>query len=210
MLHQVHTTVSPYVRDALRENRERAHTHIMSAFPRVDGTDSPRAAMSILWYLDDRAQRLTVQSAAPPTSPGLLGEVESFGSIEMPRQGDHLTISVFRNCQKTPPSRTPEELRSLLKQGKAYRSRMIIVPEEERTEWAAKRLSAIGLIADPGSLKLGPLVSARLGGRRQKVPAVEITAQCIVAEAEQLSASITKGVGKAKNYGLGLLRVRTD
>lgn len=208
-LHRLTATVSPYVRDALTENRERAHSHVMSAFQRAVDDESPRSELGVLWHLDPAAALLTVQSKVPALHPGLLGDVRSSSEVAAPSTGEEVHVSLFCNVQKTPPSRIPPELHRAVKAqtGKAYRSRLVIVPENERLSWAVRRLERAGLLADPATVTVGRVGSARLGGRGQSIPAAELTARATVHDSALLAVAIGNGIGKGKNYGLGLLRL---
>lgn len=208
-LHRLIAVVSPYVRDALTENRERAHSHVMSAFERTVDTESPRSQLGILWHLDSAAALLTVQSSRPALRAGLLGDVQSTSRVSAPSKGAKVHVRLFCNIQKTPPSRVPLELRQLVRAqtGKAYRSRLVIVPEEERLHWAVRRLERAGLLADPATVTVGRVGPAQLGGRGQSIPAAELTARATVHDPALLAEAIGNGVGKGKNYGLGLLRL---
>lgn len=208
-LHRLVAVVSPYVRDVLTEDRERAHNHIMSAFPRAIGNKSPRAELRILWHLNPTAARLTVQSEVPALRPGLLGDVQSTAQVDTPHGGTELRVRLFCNAQKTPPSRVNSELHRLVRTqtGKAYRSRLVIVPEEERVDWAVRRLERAGLLADPATVTVGRVRPARLGGRGQSIPSAELAARATVHDSAWLADAIRNGIGKGKNYGLGLLRL---
>lgn len=209
ILHQLAAAVSPYVRDALTENRERAHSHVMSAFQRTGNDESPRSELGILWHVDPAAALLTVQSKVRALNPGLLGEIRSTCEVASPVEGEHVQVRLFCNVQKTPPSRVSPELHRVVKAqtSKAYRSRLVIVPEDERPGWAVRRLERAGLLVDPVAVTVGHVGSARLGGRGQSIPAAELTARAVVHDSALLAEAIGNGVGKGKNYGLGLLRL---
>jgi hypothetical protein len=205
------TVVSPYLRDMLIENRERAHTHVMSAFPRATNDESPRSELGVLWHLDHALALLTVQSRVPALQPGLLGDVRSVSNVDTPAAGTRVRVRLFTNLQKTPPARLSPELARMVKEqsGRAYRSQMVIVPEEERSIWAVRRLERAGLRADLATVVVGRVAPARLRGRGQSIPAAEITAEAVVENAELLAKAIGSGIGKGKNYGLGLLHLET-
>lgn len=208
-LHRLTAVVSPYVRDALAENRERAHSHVMSAFQRAVNDESPRSELGILWHLDPVAALLTVQSKVRVMHPGLLGEVRSTCEVSSPVEGEQVHVKLFCNVQKTPPSSVPPELHRVVRAqtGKAYRSRLVIVPEEERPGWAVRRLERAGLLTDQVAVTVGHVGPARLGGRGQSIPAAELTARAAVHDPALLAEALGNGVGKGKNYGLGLLRL---
>lgn len=207
--HQLIAAVSPYLRDVLVEDRQRAHSHIMSAFQRAVSDESPRSELGVLWYIDPAAAILTVQSRVPALHAGLLGDVRDASKVPAPCEGAQVRVRLFCNIQKTPPSRVPPELGRLVREqtGKAFRSRLVIVPEEERLDWAVHRLERAGLRPDPTTVTVGRVGSARLGRRDHNIPAAELTAHATVDDATLLTKAIGNGVGKGKNYGLGLLRL---
>lgn len=222
MSHLIRARVSPMVRDAMLHNRDRAHVHVMSAYP-IEAGPSPRSAMRILWHLDPRERVLTVQSDVPASAPGLLGEQTETAVVVPPEKGKSVALRLLINCQKTPPSSSiPLKLREALQQqkaalpdedrgkpgkGLAYRSRMVIVPEDERLDWARSRLARIGIDAAPEAIRVGALTPARLGKRGHAVPAVDLAVSGTVVDADLFAEAIRSGVGKAKNYGLGLIRL---
>jgi hypothetical protein len=120
-----------------------------------------------------------------------------------------MQVKLFCNVQKTPPSCVPTKLHQAVKAqtGKAYRSRLVIVPEDDRSDWAVRRLERAGLHADPATVTVGRVGSALLGGRGQSIPAAELTARAIVRDPALLAEAIGNGIGRGKNYGLGLLRL---
>lgn len=203
----MHTTIircSPMVAAAITENRERGHVHTMGAHPRLI-TSSPRAETGTLWSLDPSSRVLTVQSKAALAQPQVLGEVLESNQVAPPRNGASGVVSVAIACQKTPPSPVPEALRASLKQGPAYRSRLVIVPEDERPEWAARRLRAIGLAVDNSTLTVSALDTARLGGKGRGIPFVTVSSTVQVIDEDTFAQRLETGLGKGKNYGLGLI-----
>ena len=216
MLYQSQYAMSPPVRDMLADDRERGHVAVLSAF-RFGLGESPRSKLSVLWHIDSRKGILTVQSDEEPERPGILGEYISGGVLEAPEAGVTVEFAVERSCQKSPRVQIPDELRAELerrgddgeKVGPAYRSKLVIVPEEERHEWALSRLNAIGLETDPVSLTTGNLRYARLGSKRRGIPYVEIRGRACVSDASRFAEGMRGGSGKGKNYGLGLIRFST-
>lgn len=220
----IHTyLVSPPTRDLLIRDRNRGHVHVMSAFPRVTD-DAPRASMEILWHIDARHGVLTVQSKIPPTQPGLLGDCQSVEELSTPTAGDELGVQVLIACQKTPPSQVPASLRAQLKartdgkapgtprlpgEGRAYRSRTIVVPEDERLTWLSRVFARSGLRVAEEALDVSPLLHANLGSRGRGIPAVEITARATVEQVPEFTHALHLGVGKGRSYGLGLLRTQS-
>lgn len=213
---------SPPIRDLLVHDRNHGHVHVMSAFPRVPG-DTPRSSMGILWYIDEHRRILTVQSETPPTQPGLLGDIQSVDDVVLPATGDELEIRVLIACQKTPLSQVPPSLRTQLKarldgeahgaprapgQGRAYRSRSVIVPEAERAAWVSHVFARNGLWVEEKTLEVSSLHHADLGRPGRGIPAVEVITRAIVEQVPEFTHALQSGVGKGRTYGLGLLRTR--
>ncbi|MDF1489855.1 type I-E CRISPR-associated protein Cas6/Cse3/CasE [Tessaracoccus caeni] len=208
--------LSPPVLQLLARNRERGHVHVLSAYRRGLGA-TPRHELNLLWHIDAAAALLTVQARDAPVWPGKLGEAQKSTTVNAPAAGELVQLVVHRSCQKTPPSRTPEPLRAELERkgpdgkkllGKAYRSRLVIVPEEERTTWAIGRLQAIGLEPLPDAVEVGKLSYAALGGRKTGIPYVEIRARARVIDPNLFADALRQGTGKGRNYGLGLIRLQ--
>lgn len=199
--------------DLIAGNREYGHVHVLSAF-RGELGPHPRSQLDLLWHIAP-SLGLTVQAQGAPQWPGKLGEAQVTTTISSPSEGDVINLVVERNCQKTPPSRIPDELRMELerkgpdgkKLGKAYRSRMVVVPALERREWAAERLAAVGLQSE--DIRVGELRFARLGGRKRGIPYVEIRARARVIDATAFATALCEGTGKGRNYGLGLIRIQS-
>jgi len=200
--------VSPAVRDMLEADRDRGHVHIMSAF-RPHLGDRPRAAAGVLWHLDGSHRVLTVRATEPPLRPAILGA--STEPVPVPRVsvGSIGIIDISLSCLKTPPSNVAVELRAELQQGKCYRSKPVVVPEGERDTWARRRLAAVGLEVAAGTLKLGPIRYASLGGKRRGIPYVDLHAQDVVTDADAFTKAFANGLGKGRSYGLGMIRLRS-
>lgn len=210
MTHILQVKLSPMVRTSILTNRERGHVHVMSAFPRIVG-DSPRSAFQVLWALGPQTRTLTVQSSTPAESPEVLGEILEHRLLEPPAEGESVQLQVTLAAQKTPAAQVTPELRTALKAngGKAYRSRLVLVPEEERPEWARKRLERIGLAVESDRLTVSPLQQTPLGKRGTSIPAVTVAARGRVQDATAFEQALRSGVGKGKNFGLGLIQLKS-
>ncbi|MFT3660144.1 MAG: type I-E CRISPR-associated protein Cas6/Cse3/CasE [Gordonia sp. (in: high G+C Gram-positive bacteria)] len=132
----------------------------------------------------------------------------------MEREG-RLRITFAMNVQKTPPTRIPRELQEELRaanaaagRGRAFRSKLVVVPEADRPDWVRKRLlHHAGFAVDDGSLTLSPLYRAHLGRRRGgAIPYVEITATGVAVDQDRFNDALAGGIGKGKNFGLGLIQ----
>lgn len=203
--------VPPELTRLIVEDRTRGHRHTLSAFPDDIGAEA-RSKLSLLWHLDEATHLLSVRSSTPPVNESRLGTITSSTQVAPPSTGDHLRLDVALSCIKTPPAAVPPELRAALKadtptgKGRAYRSRPVIVPEPERDTWARARLAKAGF--DVHSITIGKLAYASLGSRDRGIPYVEITAEASAADGATSTKSLVGGLGRGKNYGLGLIRLR--
>ena len=203
---QTRLAISPIVKDAINRNRDQGHVHTLSAFPRGLGS-SPRAAAGVLWHLDPGRNELVVQSTMPVEHPEILGAVIESHTVSSPEVGDTVKVRLSIACLKTPPSDVPVELRAELQKGRSYRSRTIVVPEDERASWALRRLAAIGLTPLASSLTLSRVNHAPVGGSRRGIPYVDLSVVADVQDQVRFYAAMADGIGKGRSYGLALLRV---
>jgi hypothetical protein len=215
--------ISSAVRDSLIQNRDWGHKYVLNAYPSGVGPN-PRATLGVLWYMDESSNTLLVQSAEAPSDPELLGKVISISEVLVPKEGERGTIRILTNCQKTPPSKVPAEARLAIldarhdedmaggarSNGKCYRSKPVVVPEEDRMDWAIGKLARIGFETDPENLTISNLITAHIDRRSKKIPAVSITARGTVRDAASFAQHVLDGLGKGKNYGLGLIRWSPD
>ncbi|GAB3057123.1 type I-E CRISPR-associated protein Cas6/Cse3/CasE [Sediminivirga luteola] len=203
------------VRDLIAHNAEKGHAFVMTAFR--DGLGPhPRSEVKALWRLESEKAQLIVQSASAPERPELLGAVIDMSPAFVPARGDRVEVRISLSCLKTPPSDIPVELRSTLKSvpkktgkgGRCYRSKQVLVPEEERSAWARRRLERVGLDVDYETLTISRVRYASLGGPRKGIPFVDLRAEAMVTDGAEVEKAVVSGVGRGKNYGLGLLRLR--
>lgn len=197
------TTVSPYplLRDRL-EDRQVGHSAVMASLPSTLGADA-RSKVHCLWRYDTGVMH--VQAACEIRSD-VLGRDSTTHDVPLSEPGSRWRITVDVNCQKTPSSDVPAELRPILKEsGRCYRSRSVVVPEDERQNWCVRRFARLGFAIDPSSLSLSDLRIADLGRRGGGIPYVRVTADGLVLDAEAWNAAIRDGVGKGRNFGLGLV-----
>lgn len=196
-------TVPPAIKKLLAD-RQAAHSVIMSSLPSKLGNE-PRAAAKCLWALPEE-NTLLVQTTLP-------FRADNFGTptttVRDPLQtGDRITAALDIACLFTPPADVPPEIRADLKAatGKAYRSRQLIVPEDRRRDWFIGRLLRIGFDVDPASLLLSTVSHADLGRRGGRIPYLTARFAAVIVDADAANDAIREGVGKGKNFGLGLIR----
>lgn len=203
------TTITPFPLLVPRMgDRQMVHALIMKALPDALDTNSPRSDAKALWHWDP-AQRLLRVQAARPFRAELLGEVLAQESTVDPEADATVDLRLDVAVLKTPPSQVPEEIRAVVKEhGGAYRSRQVIVPAEERASWAARRLERGGFVAAPETLALSDVAFADLGRRGGRIAYVSLSATARVADVEAAHRAVIDGIGKGKNFGLGLVRIR--
>lgn len=188
-------------------DRQFVHALIMKALPDDLSPDQPRADAQALWSWDALSGLLTVQSGRPLRHE-LLGELQEERAVEAPEIGQALLLEADLAALKTPPSAVPAEIRPLLKaQGGAYRSRQIVVPPVDRPGWVSRRLERAGFTAPADAITLSDVTIADLGRRGGGIPFVHVEATVQVHDADAAHQSLIRGVGKGKNFGLGLLRL---
>lgn len=221
---QTNYLISSRSAQIFQHERDRAHVHLLRAFPRHLGP-TPRAALGLLWHLDAEANRILIQSVLPPTEPSLIGERREQTELALPQADQERGFTIDIACQKTPSSSVPEELRTTVKSNRAaqqlldpsrrhagqqpkgsYRSAKVTVPEEDRVDWLVARLERIGLRVAPENVNLSDLELARISGKKGAIPYVTATFHGTVADPTALWKAMCMGVSAGKSYGLGLLR----
>lgn len=197
-------SVKPFaLLDERLDDRQVGHKSVMAALP-PDLGPQPRSTQNVLWWRHPDDERLYVQADCDVRGD-ILGEVVGEESLRTARVGSRWRIDVDFDCQKTPPSQIPPELHEILKNGRCYRSRKVVVPVESRREWAIARLARSGFSVDEGSLAIGPLAYADLGRRGGGIPFVRVQATGEVSDATAWSGALQRGIGKGKSFGLGLV-----
>lgn len=185
------------------------HALIMKALPDGLRAASPRSDAQALWHWDASRDVLVVQ-AARPLRGEILGRVLTQEPVVTPAAGDTVQVHVDLAALKTPPADVPVEIRAIIKEhGGAYRSRQVIVPELDRPDWAVRRLQRIGLTAQADALVVSGIAFADLGRRGGRIPFVSLRTTARVDDTDTVRRALLTGVGKGKNFGLGLLRIRS-
>lgn len=201
-------SLSPYplLAERLRD-RQVGHSAVMAALP-TDLGSQPRATSQCLWRWEHSTGVLTVQ-ASTPINASVLGRLIDETPLPDIEAGSRWHIDVVLECQKTPPSDVPVELRPVLKQtGRCYRSRKVVVPEAERPMWLQGKFSRHGFTLDPASIELGPVAIADLGRRGGGIPYVHAVATGTPTDVGRWTSAITCGIGGGRNFGLGLIHTQ--
>lgn len=211
LLTDAHARLSGPLLRSMDHDRQLGHAHVMSSLPPGLGPQ-PRRSAGVLWHVDQAAEVLIVRYPRLPSGATNLGVITEVREV---LNRGHLRIEVAMNIQKTPPTRIPPGVQAELRaaneaagRGKAFRSRLVIVPEDERPVWIIKRLlRTAGFAVDPASLTISRTYTANLGPRRGgAIPYVEVTATGVPVEQEKFDAALAQGIGKGKNFGLGLIK----
>lgn len=170
----------------------------------------PRADAGVLWRRDNATLTVRVRPDITLDVPARLGCVVIARDIAETAPGDTVAINVLCNRQYTPRVPIPPEVRALAHSasGAALRpARMVPVGPESLDEWAGKRLARAGVTVTEYRAEVADDVTLDNHRTRQRVPAARIRAT--VAGGGATNALLTRGLGRAKSYGLGLV-VRTD
>ena len=187
-------------------DRQTGHAIVTKLLPAGLGTDA-RAKAHCLWLADHDLGVVHVRSSVP-LREDLLGTIEAQVEEPVRHIGETVDVTLSVACQYTPSADIPMELRTVLKQnGHAYRSRLVPVPEDRRSEWVTARLLKSGLQLDPSSLTTSKLTHADLGKRGGGIPYITLTVSGTVVDADSFNSAIAHGIGKGKTFGLGLLLV---
>lgn len=208
---------------AIQRSRDWAHKQLMRAFPSSLGPE-PRAKVGLLWALLPGQSALVVQSTHRPERPFVVGTPVTEVERTPVRVGDTLTLHLALACQKTPPSAVPAAMRTLVKDqrgkrpprvegekvGRAYRSKPVIVPEEDRPGWFVARMVRSGLIVNDETMRIGPLDSASIAPGRGRIPFVNVDFEARVENSDLANRALIGGVGRGRTYGLGLAIPRTS
>lgn len=186
-------------------DRQLVHSAIMAALPQDLGHQGPRARAQCLWAFSGPSELVVTTSS--PLKIEVLGTLRRSEPVPLASTGDLLEVRAAVACQKTPPSDIPQELRQVLKANKRnYRSRLVVVPEPDRVAWAVRRLARVGLQVAASEVSLSDLAYADLGRRGGGIPYVQLVASGMVSDAEAWNVALAQGLGKGKNFGLGMLR----
>lgn len=200
-----YTTIPPAPLASRLTDRQFGHQLVMATLPDGLGPDA-RSASNALWRWDPHRGRLEVQASCP-IEAHRLGQIVDSQELPIVEARSRWYIDVEMDLQKTPPSQVPPELRARLREagGRAYRSRQVLVPRGERTDWCRARFARCGFDLDPSTLRIGDLTWALLGNKRGRIPYVRVTASGTVTDSEVWATRLRTGLGKGRSYGLGLV-----
>lgn len=210
-LTDVHARLSGPLLRSLDKDRQLGHAHVMSSLPPGLGPH-PRSSAGVLWRIDLTDGTLVVRYPRVPAGATNLGVISELRDVV---STGHLRVEFVMNVQKTPPTRISQDLQAELRsaneaagRGKAFRSRLVIVPEADRPAWVVKRLlGSAGFAVEPTSLTISPKYTADLGPRRGGgIPYISVTATGVPVDQEKFDAALAGGIGKGKNFGLGLIQ----
>ena len=206
----------------------RMHQRVMSGFPDMDGLDSARAALSVLYRLDVAARNgsalLLVQSRAEPDWSTIPAD------YLMPRSGS----------MNNPDTKSLKHLLGALQAGQVLRFRLRANPtrkiqtksgpdgrrrhgrrvslrsEEQQLLWLSRRAGLAGfrlVPVSPGTelaaVRVG--IIEKLVGRRQSravtFESVLFDGLLEVTDSEAFRRALCEGIGPGKAFGCGLLSV---
>lgn len=177
-------------------NPQELHRAVMHMFGHVGG-DSPRASSGIIFRIDPASPGkpavLLIRSAQKPVAP--IDELAFREEGESPRDGTPVAFRLAVNAVRrkkdggvSPVPRDDEPVEGF----------------DSMTDWVANKLT--GALTDVELINHDRNV---LGARtNMAVQADHVDGFGIVEDAERLAALLASGVGRAKNYGCGLLTVK--
>lgn len=195
-----HLRVSKGRADAILRRRELGHWMSMRSLP-VQMGDHPRSRANLLWHLSADGTLLVQSDYSRFTPERIDTDLEHVSTVRELADGDRLTIEtdVVRLYTPSPSHlKLPPAL-----QGSKIRLRPVIVPGEWVNEWAEKKLSSWGF--NPLHVSLSPTFEANIR-RKEGYPALTITADVSVTDADAANTALREGRSKLKAYGLGLIR----
>ncbi|MEU0100402.1 type I-E CRISPR-associated protein Cas6/Cse3/CasE [Streptomyces sp. NPDC006267] len=193
----------------------RLHSLILSGFPapaptKADATPRRENVLHAAHRSDPLPDRRRRLAAAPPKrvlvqapvqpdwqpliDDGRLTSADTFSVEHHLRTGELIAIRVIAN----PAMRAHDS-------GK----RLSLAAPHDATNWLHRRLTRIGLETAPGDITTGERV--RITGSRRGKPLTvisrDMTARSRVLDPELLVQALATGIGPAKAYGCGLLRI---
>lgn len=197
------TRIPPLLGTELASKRDWAHHRIMSLFEGGLG-DRPRAHAGILWHINDSHDELTIQSMIAPSNLTALGSSIEPAVIPLAKNAQILKLQVSVEATKMPVSDVPVELRAELKKSGSYRSKRVPVPESERTSWFERRMGAAGAQLQ-NDLELSELKYVTFHSKPGRIPYFDAKTTITITDAEEFNKKLLQGLGRGKNYGLGLV-----
>lgn len=190
------------------DNPQALHSTVMRLFGPVEG-DSPRAAAGVLFRVEPadpgRPGALLIRSAGAPLV-GVEGMV-SRPEDAPPAAGTPLAFRLAANAVRRHGNRVNVDGKEKNRSTMAGSVPRDDAPDSDgpgMTEWVAERLA--GAIADVEILNHDRRV---IGKKTSRVVQTDlIDGFGVVEDRERLAALLASGVGRAKNYGCGLLTIK--
>lgn len=194
-------TVKPHDPSSIRDDRSIGHRLVFSKIPTSDLIDgSPRRDASVLWSIDDSGVMM-IQSSQ---------ELEQYDDRHDTRtlypDGTRVSLTVDMATLYNPKIHVPDEL---WEQGYRVKQsgRKIKVPPEMIDEWFIAKMNRAGLDVESYSHSGYGYINTGRGKGSFTTPHVIFNAACTVTDSDALEQAIRNGVGRAKNYGLGMMNV---
>jgi CRISPR system Cascade subunit CasE len=187
------------------------HRRLMGLLPPALG-DSPRAAAGVLYRIDQQGPGASIallQSAVPPE----LSRLPSGYCSAPPETKDITAVLGALRAGQTVAYRilanpTRASLQPRLDDGTPVRGKRHAVPTAELPSWWNHQASAAGLACQEPTTRYlrEPTVHAsRNNDPRALHAAVRIEGIATIIDPRALREAITRGIGRGKNHGLGLL-----
>lgn len=204
---------------ALDKDRRDGHKYLMSCLedPRLS-ENSPRRDAGLLWDIDQKNEQIIIQrsSSTPfnPTGGKLALSVALSTDLKNLEEQKFVALQGKIARQYSPLIKVDPEVEEFFRSRglpvpKRPRSRLQPVPPEKLHMWVTEKLERLGLNVHEMNAEIIPDIRLSKTRKRESVPAASFTAR-ISGSPENVQGLLENGLGRAKNYGLGLIQIQQD
>lgn len=180
--------------------------------------EAPRRDAGLLWDLDKATQTIVIRRNSDTPFEPSGGKLELLGQLDTsPIGGEQLiTVSIFGKVarQYSPLIKKDPEVEAFfqahgLPMPKRPRSRLQPVQPESLNEWLIAKLERLELKVHDLDAQVIPDIRLNKARKRESVPAASFKAS-VSGRSEAINAVLEKGLGRAKNFGLGLIQIQQN
>lgn len=195
------TEVPPALMERIEKDRGVGHRLLMSLLaPTALDKTSPREAAKLLWTIASPTEMLV-------SSVVKLEPTSDIGVTEIPfglkfEEGGKYQVEASIEASYTPVARVPDEIWALPDRP-AIRNKRVPVPSDKVQDWVTDKLLRNGLEVNDWKT----VMPYKYRARKLKLSAVRISASVTVTDQEKANAALVNGIGRAKNFGCGLLQL---
>lgn len=186
----------------IEQDHGAGHRLLMALLPdgALDGA-SPRQAAGLLWA-KTKPTELLVSSRfeLSPTKDITIHPADS----NPPEGGRSYLLHTTLETTYTPAAWVPEEIWNMPNRPPIHGKR-VPVPQNSIEQWIIDKLERSGFEAT----NLESVSPRRMRVRKHTIPVAEITAEVTVTDEKSALSAYNDGFGRAKNFGCGLLQLRT-